>query len=615
MAIFDYQGKDASKLFSDAWTLAIYSNTTATVGGLAVLAELVNPEYGNFKLPSGWREISAKDLGLGNERVDFLGNLTGTAPGAQAKVLGQYGADGTLEKIALSISGANAPDDVLVFPSLSNNSYGRAFTPLLEAVQNYAVAHDITAQDVLITGISLGGAATNNIYALREELAGGFFKDANFLAGASPKINDGPGILNVGFENDAVFRALGSTESFVDGAYTALVRNDNEFATSTDNIVLFDPTYALPTWPNPAFSIANPLDWIAHGGGALINPIARIADSTFYSYIERDSTIILSALDPISRNMTWVVDKQTSTSSHFGTPAFLLGTNSGDLLQDGRSDDFLDGFGGNDQFRLSTGTDIVHAGTGNDKAILQGKVGDYEAVRLKDGTLFMNDTKGVYGLKELHDVETLQFGWIDTVQVVDGVVNTLNDLFSATYSVKNDRLDFNGLFGSDKIYSAATEGSAGDDVLIGGAGRDLIFGQAGNDRLEGGKGNDLLHGGAGNDILLGGEGDDQLYGGAGDDVLIGGSGNDILSGGVGSDRFVFDKADFGHDRITDFNIHKNGLDVLEFAKTLFASANDVLAAAKSSANGADTVIQSGDSSVTLVGMSYSHLNIDMLSVA
>ena len=174
------------------------------------------------------------------------------------------------------------------------------------------------------------------------------------------------------------------------------------------------------------------------------------------------------------------------------------------------------------------------------------------------------------------------------------------------------KLDFEGLFGADKAYAKSIEGSQLADTLKGTAARDLIFGQNGNDRLDGGAGNDLLHGGEGNDTLLGGTGNDALYGANGNDVLIGGQGNDQLSGGVGSDLFVFDQRGFGHDVISDFNIHQNGKDLLVFAKSLFASADAVLGA--TTQHGSDSVILAGDSSVTLVGFNAAQLSAEMISV-
>ncbi len=85
-------------------------------------------------------------------------------------------------------------------------------------------------------------------------------------------------------------------------------------------------------------------------------------------------------------------------------------------------------------------------------------------------------------------------------------------------------------FGDD-----VSEGSEGDDTMLGGVGDDMLSGRAGNDTLLGGVGDDTLLGGAGKDTLLGGVGKDTLLGGAGKDTLLGGAGDDTLSGGAGRD--------------------------------------------------------------------------------
>ncbi len=104
-------------------------------------------------------------------------------------------------------------------------------------------------------------------------------------------------------------------------------------------------------------------------------------------------------------------------------------------------------------------------------------------------------------------------------------------------------------------------GLGGDDRLWGRLGADTLYGNAGDDCLWGNRGRDELHGGVGKDHLYGGVGDDTLYGGRGDDELHGGRRDDILSGGHGRDRFVYDDADFGRDRIVDF---EDGRDLLDF---------------------------------------------------
>lgn len=618
MAIFDYKGQDARALMSDAWTLATYTSGVATVGALYNIPGAVLGDGNAFALPKGWREISSSELNVDKSHLDRTGSFTGDGvAGAQARVYGQYDASGHLNKMAFSVAGTNSLTDLAGWPAMINNSYIHSFEYLLDAVKGYATGHDLSGKDMVVTGYSQGGAVTNGMFLSKDTLADGFFKNADYFGMESPAVGNDTGIYNFGFENDVVHRLVGEETNLGSAIINALKGSDTSYSSTTDNIVLFDPVYASPTWPNGPFSIVNPSSWAAHLEGLFINPIQTIAQSTFYSYMERDSTIVISNLDPISRSLTWVSDKPSATSNHFGTPAFLLGTGSGDKLQDGSHDDFLDGFAGDDSFRLSTGTDIVAGGAGNDSVYLKGATADYEAVRLSDGTLFLNDASGHYGLKELHDVEHVAFETAlattaGQLPIIGGVLSGVGQLLTPGYTVTDSKLNYEGLFGADKTYSKAIEGSALADTLNGTNGRDLMFGQGGNDTLNGGAGNDLLHGGDGNDTLLGGEGNDQLYGGAGNDVLVGGPGNDWLNGGVGSDRFVFDQAGFGQDRISDFNAHQNGLDVLVFSKALFASTSAVISAA--SLQGSDTVIHAGDSSVTLVGFTPAHLSADMISL-
>jgi len=62
-------------------------------------------------------------------------------------------------------------------------------------------------------------------------------------------------------------------------------------------------------------------------------------------------------------------------------------------------------------------------------------------------------------------------------------------------------------------------------------------------------------------IIRGGHGADHLGGGPQDDTLSGGPGADIMTGGGGVDRFVFGGVDTGNDRITDFEIEKDIIDL------------------------------------------------------
>lgn len=126
-------------------------------------------------------------------------------------------------------------------------------------------------------------------------------------------------------------------------------------------------------------------------------------------------------------------------------------------------------------------------------------------------------------------------------------------------------------------------GNRGDDVIQGRQGNDFMSGGDDNDRLFGGQGVDVIVGGAGKDSVLGGNGDDLLFGGEGPDVLRGNRGNDVLDGGDGhdllvggrgsntltggtlADTFKFTQLDGMLDRVTDFEV---GFDKLDLSRLL-----------------------------------------------
>lgn len=144
--------------------------------------------------------------------------------------------------------------------------------------------------------------------------------------------------------------------------------------------------------------------------------------------------------------------------------------------------------------------------------------------------------------------------------------------------------------GDDTIISSngadTIGGGLGDDDIRAGGGADVIYGGKGtddvgpNDTIDGGGGNDTIYGGAGADEILGGAGDDLIFngagvdtvsGGLGKDTIWGGGGDDLLSGGADRDVFVF-TADSGQDRILDFAVAE---DVLDLSAGGFTSLEDV----------------------------------------
>jgi len=148
---------------------------------------------------------------------------------------------------------------------------------------------------------------------------------------------------------------------------------------------------------------------------------------------------------------------------------------------------------------------------------------------------------------------------------------------------------------------------AGEDVLVGEAGDDSMAGLDGDDHLIGQAGNDVLFGGRGDDVLSGGAGADTLVGGEGSDVLVGGLGDDLMSGGAGADIFVFSGA-FGNDRITDFSVSEDRIDLSAVAQLNSLAA--VLATSFTVGGSTYIAIAELDASIQIDGVTKAMLTAD-----
>lgn len=577
MPIFDYKGQDARAWIAEVYDLATASNLSSAA-------------------PAGWRNVTAEELGLGAERVDADGYFIGEGL-AEAQALIQVKiVDGQIAKLAVNYRGTNSGGDVTDYGAMSDDTYALAFTYLLDAVRVWAPTQGLSGEDVVVTGYSLGAGAANTHAAHREDMWGGWYADSDYIAGAVPKVTELSNVFNLGFENDVVHRIVGEGDKDANAASPThgLVGNDGPYRSTTDNIVLFNTTYANPLYPAATFTLANLAEgWSAHIDGLSTNPARIIGDSHFYDFMEMDSAIVIAALPEALRETIWVEDKYSSTSSHFGDMAFILGTETRDLLRDGRSDDFLDGFGGDDLISVSTGSDAVHGGAGTDTVIVQGDLDGFEAIRLSDGAVYLRELSGT-GFKELVSVERIQEG-------------LLGQTFEVTRTGLQTSGALDGLLGlGDKGYVALREGGERGDTLMAAPRGERLFGQGGDDRLVGGLGDDLLHGGLGNDRLEAGAGRNFLLGAGGNDTLAGGRGEDTLSGGVGSDVFDFRAGLSGDDVITDFDLGEQGDDVIRFSRQDFASLGQMVDHSRQI--GHDLVIDGPNGSVTLVGVTAADLS-------
>ncbi|WP_397458703.1 polyurethanase [Pseudomonas asplenii] len=599
MGVFDYKnaGSEVSKaLYSDAMAITLYSYHNLDNGfavgyqqhgfGLGLPATLVkaliggtdaqgvipgipwNPDSEKAALAAvkaaGWTPISASQLGYVGKtdgRGTFYGEKAGYTTG-QAEVLGKYDAQGHLTSIGIAFRGTSGPRETVISDTLGDaindllaaigprdyakNYSANAFDGLLKSVATFATANGLSGHDVLVSGHSLGGLAVNSLADLSKERWGGFYRDANYIAFASPT-QSGPGtqVLNIGYENDPVFRVL-------DGSSVNLATlgvHDGYKASATNNIVSFNDHYASDAWNVLPFSIGNIATWVSHLPTAYGDGMQRILASTFYDLTTKDSTIIVANLSDPARDKTWVQDLNRNAEAHTGT-TFIIGSEANDLLKGGRGNDYLEGGGGDDTFRDDGGYNIVIGGKGHNTFDLQKPLGSFDIANDGQGTLYIRDAQG--GITIVKDIGTLISSEPHLVFMTRDVAHTVGN---------------QGLSGGQ--YVASQVGGAGDDTLTAKASGEWLIGNAGNDHLIGAaKGGNLFIGGAGNDLM-------EARGGGNTFLFNGAFGQDRISGFQASDKLVF----MGY-------ADSQGHNMLEHAKVV----------------GNDTVLSFGADSVTLVGV-------------
>ena len=582
--MFDYKNystEDSAKLVDDTTRLSAFTNAHNFIDlipgadALNLLGQIsgeVFPTDINVGIPDGWKELKPVDFGVSESMVDKVGYFTvpslytGTSvPGPQAKIFGQYNEVGDLVRINFNISGTNSLVDVLDYLNLNSREGIELYEPILQMVKEYAIENGLQASDVVFSGFSLGAAVTNVIAAERENLVDGFFTESDYIAYAVPTIYDNSDVvLNVGYENDVIHRITGDEPDFLSAIKAmdfGFVNPDKDFSSSIDNFVLYNDVYASPIWDINPFSFLNiPTGWYAHVNGVTTDAISRVVDSSFYDYTTQDSTVVVSALSAFSRQTTWVQDDYAHTSSHYGSAAFLIGTQYDDLIAGGSNYDYIDAGLGNDIIKAGIGVDHADGNEGQDQVRIAGRSSEWDVFKMADDTLFFLDKDGI-NLVEADNVEAVSFE--------KELASHLNSYDIGSTGLIENRPVIKW-FSKGKSYLDHTEGSDADDYLSG----DVVFGREGDDIIEGTNANNTLHGGQGGDVLYGFEGNDKLYGAEGDDVLAAGTGDDWLIGGIGNDVFVID-GQSGSDTIADFNNDIGYSDIIEFSASLFQSVTDL----------------------------------------
>lgn len=608
MAIFDYKnlGLEKSKsLMHDAINFAAYTNEVRS------------------EVPKGYKLISAEELnysGHVDERGTFYGESLQVLS-AQVDVLGKYDAQGALTSIGVSFRGTGGPaqNGVLDYVLDFVNNFQAAFDPagfgtqypdlafgrLLGSIADFAEKHHLSGKDIFITGASLGGMTVNSMADLSDKNWNGFYKDSHYVAAVSPTQSTTGKVINVGAENDPVYRLMGNQNKYSDEVFGV---HDVQGQSTTDNIVSFNDHYVdnlqstiatlPPGWvstflsaPLPALgvsalssqlpqSVANPLSWLTHNPDEIVHYAERILESKFYDHTYQDSTIIVSNLTEGLRGNTWVERLEKYGIVHTG-PQFILGTDTDDKIRGSHETSYLEGGAGNDTFQDGGGYNVILGGSGHDTMELKGSLSQFEIAydATKDGSngidkLYIRDSKGAISI--LSDMETLttqeapspEWSWAYVSKILGSQKDTVSHDVTA-----------NGLKAGDTLekYAHSVNGDDSDNYMSANADGDWLFGKGGNDLLLSNKANVTFVGDIGNDIM-------------------------ISDRNTGNNTFLFSD-EFGHDTIKGFQ-HSDHLVFMNVAGVTDNFDFHSFASQK----GSDTVLTFGDNSVTLVGISLEGLS-------
>ena len=309
------------------------STSTAEV---ALASRMAWAAYQGEPLPGeGWLPLDGDALGFVPLPLPGSASFNGIYYEYTSGVLGTASAvvfrNG--DKLAISFRGTDSDvdfGDIADYFDLLDSSYISHFDPLLNTVAEFIVANQIS--EIIITGHSLGAAATNELRDISATAYDGVFNDATYIGFATPVVADRLDILNFGFENDAVFKVA-----------EAIDQTSVTFFSTTDNIVFYNDEYSDPSWPGDVFTIADSDDWSSHDKRFYVDAVQRIALSDNYRLMSRDSVVI------VINTTNTVIDRDVRTSSHFNSSTFYIGQETAvDTIIAGTDNDYIEGFGGND---------------------------------------------------------------------------------------------------------------------------------------------------------------------------------------------------------------------------------------------------------------------------
>jgi hypothetical protein len=357
--------------------MSLLSGFNITLPEVDLLGQAARAAFAGGAVPAGWNVITPEQLGVPPQYWD---GIYFTNNGASAIVLQQG------STWIVSFRGTDGSDDILQYPELVFGTYINNFQPLLNAVASNAP----DGTSFYFTGASLGGGATNLMADIASSQFGGEFASAHFVAFASPNITNADGILNIGFENDLVYKA---------------VSGYNSFFSSLDNLVL-----ATPEYMGGNYNGLLPPDDYAHNAALAFDAFARLDNSVFFNQMSPDSVVIFDAFSGTVQDIT---------PGRENTGVFYLGENVADVIIGRNGDDHIEGFAGDDNLVGGPGNDSLDGGAGSDIAVYSGPRSQYMITQTSTGIT----VAGPDGIDTLTGVELAQFSDATITLVQPGTVS------------------------------------------------------------------------------------------------------------------------------------------------------------------------------------------------
>ncbi len=309
--------------------MSLLTGFNISLDEVALLEQASQAAFAGGAIPAGWNVVTPAQLGLGSQYSDGI-YFTDPTSRASAVVLQQG------SSYIVGFRGTDDQTDTQYYTELYTGAYIQHYNPLL----NGLIANAPSGANFAFTGASLGGGATNLLADIAGSAFGGRFAAATFLGIASPVIKTASGILNLGFENDPIYKGI---------------NNYADFSSSLDNLVLATDKYMAGNYDG-----RQPLDAYAHSSFLGFEALGRISQSVFYGSMTPDSVVIFDANAGLVQDVT---------PGRQNTGVFYLGENIADSITGRSGNDFLEGFGGNDILSGGAGADALNGGSGNDRLI------------------------------------------------------------------------------------------------------------------------------------------------------------------------------------------------------------------------------------------------------